>query len=223
MNLEPLKEKLGDETFAQLSTFVTDLTNQRDAARQESISGRKALKAENETLKSVKSKLFERLGITDDDEIDSLPDSKGQAEAARQFEAKVKRLERELAAANEARSGIEERFKSTRMDAALSKAIGSHDFIDRDLTESFIRSNSVWEDDQVMFKAGDGRLIPLDDGVKWVAQTKPHLLKAQGAGGSGHSPSARGDKGASVMTRGEFEALSPAAKVEFSKSGGQLT
>ncbi|HRF88774.1 MAG TPA: hypothetical protein PK244_09300, partial [Pseudomonadales bacterium] len=97
MDIEQLKEKIGDESFSELSGHIADLTGQRDAARAESISGRKALKAEVETLRNTRAKLFERLGLDDDADIDALPDAKGQAEAAKQYEQKLKRIERELA------------------------------------------------------------------------------------------------------------------------------
>lgn len=222
MNLDALKEKLGDETFAQLKKHVDDLAEARDAARAESIDGRKKMKAELEQLRATKAALFEKLGLDDDADINDLPEVKGQAEATKQFEAKLKRLEREKAEALQKATDIEGKYKGSRLDAALAKALSGHEFIDNDLMASHIASQVVWEDDQIMFKAGD-KLMPLEDGVKAMAQTKPHLLKAQGRSGSGQAPGAGSAGGSKTMSRADFEALSPAAKVEAAKSGVQLT
>lgn len=222
MDLEPLKAKLGDETFAKLKEYVDDLSGQRDAARQESIDGRKKMKAELEQLRGVKASLFEKLGLDDDTDLDSLPEVKGQAEAAKQFEQRIKRLEREKADALAKAGEVEGKWKSSRLDAALSNALSAHEFIDRDLVASYIGSQVQWEDDQIMVRAGD-KLLPLDDGVKLVAQTKPHLLKAQGARGSGTPPGAGSSGGNKTMTAAEFQALPPAQRMEAAKSGIQVT
>lgn len=224
MNIDSLKSKLGDETFAQLQAHIDDLTGQRDTARQESISGRRKLKEEVDNLRNIKTKLFEKLGLGDDDDIDSIPDSKGQAEASKQFEAKIKRLERELATATAKAGEVESKYRSSRQEAALSKALSSFEFTDNDLMASYVGQKVVWEDDQIMFKADDGRLMPLTDGVKQIAQTKPHLLKAKGAGGSGHAPNGAGSSsGQKTMSRADYEALPGQQKVELAKSGIQLT
>jgi len=96
MNIEELKEALGDK-YDGLKSYVDDLIAQREAARNESINGRKTLKARVNELEALQTKLFDKLGVETVEDIESLPDGKGQAEAMKQFEAKVKRLERELA------------------------------------------------------------------------------------------------------------------------------
>lgn len=223
MNLESLKEKLGDETFAQLKTYVDDITGQRDAARAESIDGRKKLKTEVETLRAVKATLFEKLGLDEDADVNDLPEVKGQAEAQKQFEQRVKKLERDLAAATAAKGEVEGKYRGSRLDAALGRALSAHDFIDAELVSNYIGGKVQWEDDQPMVKEGD-KLLSLEDGVKLIAQTKPHLLKAKGQGGSGHPPGGAGSGQGqqSTMTRAEFEALSPAMRVEKAKAGVQL-
>jgi uncharacterized protein (UPF0335 family) len=221
MNLDALKEKLGDETFGQLKTYVDDLTGQRDAARQESIDGRKKMKAELEQLRQTKATLFEKLGLDDDADLETLPEVKGQAEAAKQFEQRIKRLEREKADAMQRAGEIEGKYKGSRLDAALAKAISAHEFIDSDLVASHIASRATWEDDQILFRDGD-KLMPLEDGVKAFAATKPHLLKATGARGSGHPPGA-GSAGKISMTRNEFDALDPAARMAAVKEGVSIS
>ena len=107
MDLETLKDALGDEKFAALKTYVDDLTGQRDAARNESITGRKGLKEKLTKLEADQAALLEKLGLDSLDDLASLPDAKGSAEAAKQYEAKLKRMERELAETKEAREQVE--------------------------------------------------------------------------------------------------------------------
>lgn len=190
MKIETLKPKLSDDEYQALETLIGDLSGQRDAARQESIDGRKKQKAELEQLRSLKATLFEKLGIDDDADLERLPDAKGMADASKQVEAKLKRLERELADANMARGDIEAKYTSSRRDAALSKAMAEHDFIDADLVRHYAAGRVKLEGDELMFEADDGKLVSVADGVKHIAAVKPHLLKAKGAGGSGHVPGA---------------------------------
>lgn len=195
MNLENLKGKLSEAEFSQLADHVADLTGQRDAARQESIDGRKKLKAEVESLRGVKAKLYEKLGLDDDADLDTLPEAKGQADAMKQVEAKLKRLERDLADAVKARTDTENKFKSSRRDAELAKALSGHEFIDSDLVGSFAAGRIRFEGEDIFFEADDGKLVSIADGIAGIASTKPHLLKAKGAGGSGHVPGAGGTGG----------------------------
>lgn len=189
MNLDDLKDKLDSETLGKLKAHIDELVAQRDAARAESIDGRKKMKAELEQLRAVKAKLFEKLGIDDDADLDSLPEVKGQAEAVKQFEQRIKRLEREREEALKKAADIENKWRASRLDADLAKVLSAYDFIDSDLVASYISARVVWEDDQLLMKEGD-RLMPLEDGVKALVQTKPHLLKAQGRQGSGQPPAA---------------------------------
>ena len=193
MNIEELKEQLG-EKFEPLKSYVEDLIGQRDAARDESINQRKTLKAKVAELQSAQSALMERLGVDSLDDLDSLPDTKGQAEAVKQFEAKFKRIERELADKTAAMGEIAGKYKASKLDAMLAKAVSAHAFIDSDLVGDYLKARTEWEEDVPMFKTDDNRLIPLSDGAALVAKTKPHLLKSSGAGGSGHVPTGQGQQ-----------------------------
>lgn len=223
MDIEKLKEKLGDATFAELKTYVDDLTGQRDTARQESINGRKALKAENDTLKAFKAKALEKLGVDTDDDFEALPDAKGQAEAARQFEAKVKKLERErdeLKATAEAAAGA---LRGSRQKAAVAEALAKHEFVARDVVETYVAQRLAWEGDDILFKTDDGKLVPVADGVAGIAKSRPELLKPTGTGGAGvRSTNAGGAGGAKTMTRTDFERATPAARMEHVRAGGQV-
>lgn len=223
MDLETLKEALGDEKFAALKTYVDDLTGQRDAARNESITGRKGLREKLTKLEADQAALLEKLGLDSLDDLANMPDAKGAAEAAKQFEAKTKRLERELAETRQAREQAEGKYKGTLQRAAVAEALGGHEFIARDIVESFIGARLVWEGDDLLFKADDGRLMPIKDGVAGIAKTRPELLKPTGSGGAGvRQGNAGGNAGAKTMTRAEFEAMPPAAKVEAAKAGVTL-
>ena len=190
MNLDAIKAKLSDDEFKQLSEHVADLTGQRDAARNESINGRKSTKAELETLKAFKAKLLDKLGLSEDSDLESLPDAKGQAEAVKQVEAKMKRLERELSDAQKAKGDVEARFQEARRAAELGKAMGGHAFVDDEIVQHYAGSRMKFEGDELFFEVDDGKLVSVADGINHLAATKPHLLKAKGAGGSGHVPGA---------------------------------
>lgn len=223
MDLETLKEALGDEKFAALKTYVEDLTGQRDAARNESITGRKGLREKLTNLETAQAALLEKLGLDSLDDLESLPDAKGAAEAAKQYEAKTKRLERQLAEATAAREQADGKYRSSLQRAAVSEALGGHEFIARDLVESFVSTRLAWEGDDLLFKADDGRLVPIKDGVAGIAKTRPELLKPTGSGGAGVRQSNAGGATAKTMQRADFEAMQPAEKLAAAKSGVVLT
>lgn len=224
MEINNLKDQLDDETFSQLEQYVSDLAGQRDQARNESINGRRSMKEELNSLRDSQARLMEKLGVDSIEELDELPDAKGVAEAAKQYETKLKRLERTNQDLQESLSQIESRYKSTRQKAAIQDALSGHEFIARDLVEAHISQNIVWEDDDLLFKTSDGKLMSLQDGVAGLASTRPELLKPTGTGGAGvRSTNARGEGGEKLMTRTEFEALTPQQRMEVSKAGVKLT
>ena len=223
MDLEALKEALGDETFSELETYVSDLEGQRDQARNESISGRKGLKGKLEALETNQTTLLERLGIESVEDIDDLPDAAGMAEAGKQYEAKLKRMDRQLTDATMARDKIEELFKDSRRDNLVTKAMSSHEFLAPDMVGGFINTNLVWEGDDLLFKTDDGNLVSVKDGVAGIAKARPELLKPTGAGGAGvRSGNAGGNAGQATMTRSDFEALPPSKQMEAAKNGVTL-
>jgi hypothetical protein len=222
MDLESLKEALGDEKFTALKTYVDDLTGQRDAARQESITGRRGMKDKLAKLEADQNALMERLGIESLEDLDTLPDAKGAAEAAKQYEVKLKRMERQLQEATTQRDEIGGKFRGTLQRAAIAEALAGHDFVARDIVETYIGNRLAWEGEELLFKSDDGRMIPVKDGVAGIAKARPELLKSTGTGGAGVRASNAGGGGAKTMTRAEFEALAPAQRVEAAKSGVQL-
>ena len=185
MDIDAMKDKLGDETFAKLKAHVDDLTGQRDAARNESINKRKQLQTENETLKAFRSKALEKLGVDSDEDLDALPDAKGQADAAKQFEAKLKKAERERDEAKAAAEAAAGQLRGSRQKAVIADALGKHEFVARDVVEAFVAPRLVWEGEEIMFKADDGKLVAVADGVAGLAKSRPELLKPTGTGGAG--------------------------------------
>ena len=192
MDIENLKSKLDDSEYESLSQHIAALSEKHDKAVSESINGRKTLKAENERLKTLNAQIMEKLGIADAEELDGLPDLKGQAEAAKQYEAKVKRLERELAERSETLQKTLAQRRQDQQTALLAKALQGHDWNDTEVVESFISSRITWEDEQPFYQVADGKLVSIDEGVTLFANEKPALLKSRGAGGSGYSKTATG-------------------------------
>ncbi len=223
MDLEPLKEKLGDETFAKLTAFVTDLTGQRDTARQESITGRKKLKADLDAAQALAARALEKLGVDAAEDLDTLPDAKGQGEALKQYEAKLKRAERERDEAVKGRDEMSSKHRSSLQQAAVAKALGGHEFVARDIVETYIGQRLAWEGDDLFFKTDDGKLVSVADGVAGIAKARPELLKPSGAGGAGVRQSNAGSGGgAKTMTRADWDVADHSARAAFAKEGGKV-
>jgi hypothetical protein len=203
MNLESLKDKLGDD-YAQLETYVQDLIGQRDAARKESQTGRQTLKAKADEATATVARLMEKLGIETLEELEALPPAKGQAEALKQLETRLKALDSTAKAKDQALADLAAKYRATRLDAELSKALGGHEFIDREVVEDWLRRRVDWHEEQAMYRTDKGDLVPLAEGVTHLTTTKPHLLKQPGARGSGYNPTARGGEVKNPWAKGSF-------------------
>ncbi len=166
MDIENLKEALGDEKFTALKSYVDDLQGQRDTARQESINGRRGMKDKLAKLEADQNALMERLGIDSLEDLDLLPDAKGAAEAAKQYDAKLKRMERQLQEATTQRDEISGKFRGSLQKAAIAEALSGHEFVARDLVETFVSQRLIWEGDDLLFKSSitvigiDATLLP---------------------------------------------------------------
>lgn len=213
MDLSALKTALGDQ-FAPLETYVNDLIGQRDAARKESIEGRKALKAKVETTEAAMSQLMEKLGIETLEELEALPPAKGQAEALKQLEARLKKSDVDLKAKDALLAELTRQYRASRLDAMLGKVLGDQ-FVDAELVADHFKARIDWDGDVPRV---DGK--PLEEGVAAFAQAKPHLLKHKPASGSGWNPQS-GERPATI-TRAAFAGLSPQAAQQFLKGGGKV-
>ncbi len=213
MDLETLKEALGDEKFSALKTYVDDLTGQRDAARNESITGRKKLKTDLEAAQSLATKAMEKLGVDSAEELDALPDAKGQGDALRQEQVARKRAERERDEARQLAEDVAGKHKNSQQKAAIAEALSGHDFIARDIVETFVSGRLAWEGEDLLFKTDDGKLVPVKDGVAGIAKTRPELLKPTGSGGAGvRQGNAGGNAGAKTITRAQYESMPAEAR-----------
>lgn len=187
MNLDDLKGKtIDDATHASLVEFVKGLESKAQAARDESINHRKGLKQKVEDLERINRAAFDKLGIDSPEELDALPDGKGQAEKVQQLEAQIKRISRERDEFAGKNAELVAADAKSRRQAAILAAVGRHEFIDPEVAARLLSDGVQVEDDQIMFKGEGGKLVPLDEGAAWLATSKPFLVKAQGSTGSGY-------------------------------------
>jgi len=196
MDIEKLKELIGDDAFTELSKFIDELKAKHQEAVKESVNGRKGMKSRIEELEKQQNQLLERLGLESLDEIENLPDAKGQAEALKQFESKFKRMEKLLSERDGELSNFQKKYRDSQLSNSLSKALQTQEFIDNEAVEALVMRSIEWENDTPYYKDPTGVLLQLEDGVKHLATTKPMLVKAKGAGGSGF-----GKNGGSVNTQ----------------------
>ena len=186
MNLEDLKGKtIDDATLAKLTEYTSGLQTRAETAegkartaQAESISGRKGKDA-------VISKLMEKLGIDSPEDIDNLPDAKGQAEASKQMEAKLKKMERERLDAVTALQDVQGKYSADKKALAIDRALSAHPFVDMDDARAIFGGRIKSEGEDLLFDSGDGKLIALSDGAAWLAKTKTYMVKAPVATGSG--------------------------------------
>lgn len=202
MDISKFKDKLGDD-YPTLESYINDLTGQRDAARKESVDGRKTLKAKVEAAEAAAAKLMEKLGVESLEELDALPPAKGQAEALKQLETRLKAKDAALAEKDAALSTLNGQYRNTRLAAELEKALADYDFIDRDLVAVHVRQSLDWHDDQLVFKTEKGD-VALAEGVKHLVAAKPHIVKSAGVRGSGYNPNARGGEVHNPWTKAQF-------------------
>lgn len=222
MDIAKLKEKLGDETFTELQGYVNDLVGQRDAARTESINGRKKLKDDLASAQAIAAKALEKLGVDSPDDLENLPDAKGQAEALKQWEVKFNRLQRENADLKQSAERADGLHRDLLWQQASTAAVGKHKFIAPDVIASHIGQSREWDGDKWVVKSEGGALLSVDDAFATVAKSRPELLHPAGTGGAGVRQSNAGSGGKS-MTEAEFNAKSPREQAQLMASGYTLT
>lgn len=214
--LDALAAEIESETES-LETRATAAEEKARKAAKESIEGRKGKDA-------IIKKALEKLGIDDPEELDNLPDAKGQADALKQYESKLKRLQGDLDAKTKELEEVTGRYSAERRDRAIAEAVGKHPFIDQEDARALIGSRVKQEGDDLLFAGPDGKLVPLVDGVAWFAKTKTHLIRAQGAEGQGSGfKGSRQGEGQKSYTRAQFDAMGAAEKAAAVKSGAVIT
>ncbi|UOF76757.1 hypothetical protein [Caudoviricetes sp.] len=211
MDLDTLKDKLDGETLEALTKHITDLTEAKNAARQESIQGRQKLKSENEQYKSLANQLMEKLGISDPTELDTVPAK--PLDAVKQYEVQLKSAQKTLAEREAMLNDINAKYKRSTVEAKLASAMKRFDFKEdsADLVESYAMNRVEWIDDEPYLKIDD-KLVTISDGVTHIAKTKPSLLNSAGKSGSGFNQPATG--AGKTLTREEWNALPAHLKAE---------
>lgn len=208
-DLESLKDKLPGEMLEKLRAHVDDLASRAETAEEkarkaakESIDGRKSLKAERD-------RAFEKLGIANADELDTLPEARGQGEAAKQLDAQIKRAVRERDDAIRARDELMATVKGMKRETALASAIEGHKFRNPADVRVLLQHRVVEEGDDLLFKTDEGKLVPLKDGAAWFAKTRPDYVEASGGSGSGSGfkGSSSGVTTGKTVTRAQLEAM----------------
>jgi hypothetical protein len=223
MDLSTLKEHLPEEAFAALSAHISDLTGQRDAARNESINGRKGKQATIDKQAARIAALEDYIGIDAEADLTELPPIKQQLDASKQADAKLKRAERERDEAKEAQRLSDEKLRGTMQRAALSEAIGGHEFVAKDIVETYVSQRMTWEGEELLFKTDDGKLVSVKDGIAGLAASRPELLKPAGTGGAGVRHANAGSGGQKLMHTAEFNALPPKEQAKRMADGYTLT
>jgi hypothetical protein len=219
-DLDTLKDKLDGETLAALGASFGELDGKLKTLRK---------KADSETeragaLAQAQSKVFEKLGIESLDDLDNLPDpkaAKGNDDALKQFEIKLKRLERDRDDAIKSKETLITQMTQARKQAAITQAIAAGGFQDTESAELLLSRSIEQLDDEFVFKTKDGRHLSLGDGAKLIATEKPHLVKVSQATGSGFRDS--GGNPAKTMPRAAFNALKPAERAKAMAEGFTVT
>ena len=210
MDVSEIIEKLDEAEREALTAHIEALTGQRDQARKESIDGRKGLKAKIAELESAQSAVLERLGIDSVEELDDLPEPKGQAEAIKQFEARMKRMESELKQVAGERDAIAGKHRDAMLSANIEKALSSHEWIDRDVVSLLLKSGIEWDEDQPVYRHADQSLT-IEEAAKTIATEKAHLLKTAGARGSGFTGHKQSGEGQSWTDIAKLKTTDPKA------------
>ena len=197
-DIASLKDKLDAQQFTDLSAFVTEQATRTETAEgkartaaRESIEGRTKLKADLQLA-------LEKLGVDSADALSALPDSKGQADALKQYEVQLKRAQRERDEFKTSLDDVQGKVTASRREAAIAQALASQPFLDKDLASDFISARIRQEGDDFLMDAG-GKLVSVQDGAAWLATTKPILLPPAGNGATGSgfkgNPSGQGYSG----------------------------
>jgi hypothetical protein len=198
-DIEELKGKIDEAVFTKVKAGFEELSAQRDTARQESIAGRKGKDATIKEQQELLTRYREKLGIEADDELDKLPDAKGQADALKQVDVKLKRLEREKADADKALAELRVSYASEKRDRAIAQAVSKHPFIDADDARQLLSARIRQEGDEIFFEAEPGKRSSVDEGAAWLAKTKLHMLRtSEPGGGAGGFKSGDNNKGSAA-------------------------
>lgn len=214
MDITKLKDRLDPADFQALEKHVRDLIEQTDAARMELTEGRKSKRQEIERLQAQQEKILKALGLSLPEELDSVPDMAARRVDLERMEAQEKSLQKKLEAATAERDQAKAKYQGTLKRQALDKALAKHDFVDRDVVETFIEPRLQWDGNDLIYMSEAGVPSSLEDGLKGLVRSRPSLLRnlEQGAG-------VPGSHGADPNMGGSrFERIAAIGRALFSKS-----
>ena len=106
---------------------------------------------------------LEKLGLDSLDDLDSMPDAKGGDALRSSTKPRPNAW-----SGNWPRPPQRGRWprgnSGTRCGANHRGRAGGHEFIARDVVETFVSNRLTWEGDDLLFKTDDGKLVPVKDG-----------------------------------------------------------
>lgn len=220
-----------------------------DGFALENISGLKsALSKELERRKEAEGKLKKFGGIDPDDAREAISkleelsavDPKAEADkiAAAKIDAAVKKMaaqhkeevERLKGSIQSQREQLDKLVRTDAITKAIIAADGNVDLLGP-LINQHTRINDdgrleLVDTDGLPMLANSGKPLELEEYVTQLKNDRRFggAFKSSGAAGSGaHPKTAGGESGAVTMSRADFEALTPAARMKFSVGGGKLT
>lgn len=193
---EEVANALDDEVSSELKTL-----------RDESASWRvkyQELNTKFDSISKTKNDLEEKLGSIDE-QIKKAKEQ-GKAELASELET-YKKSQSELKANLEA---IQAENQSLLIKNSLQNELSKYKLIDNDVVMAVLSPKVEIKDSQVIYKDGNTS-IGLEDGIKAFFENKPHLLSAQGNGGSGS------DGGGNSYANKKLSELSATQRMELAK------
>jgi len=191
------------EEYNSAVAEIETLKGQVKSAREEAAQRRiliKDLKKKEEIFKNLLQDVGDKFGIADvenEEEIEELKEQIANLDLSKKVDVtKLAELEAKLKRAEKEKTEYLSKFKQEAnlrkqflISNSVQKALDAFDVFDKDVVGDYVSKKVVLEEDgKVKFKADDGVLLDLSEGLKDFFAKKPSLLKAQGQGGSGTPP-----------------------------------
>lgn len=204
---------------------VEELQEQLKNVNAEAAARRTALKAAKEELSK-----FDGIDV---DEYNKALKAKKDAEQAKlkaegDFEAllesKTSELKTIISQKDEQLLSVTKLREKEQIDGSLISALSKHDAHSPDELSILLRDKVGLDDTGAFVKDGDsalvkdGKRVSISDFVKSWLDDRPQYVKA-GSGGSGGT-GGKGKTSSNVITRVQFDALPPAAKMEHIRVNG---
>lgn len=184
MDLSKFKGKtIDDAALAELQAGFDAQKGRADTAESKARDAARDSSAKLKAAETERNDAYERLGVTTVEEFRALPSAAGQAEAAKQSEAKLARLTRENADLAAARDGATQQLTALRRAEALAQGMEGHRFRNPGDIRQLLDPRVVQEGDAFLYRTDDGKTVPIKEGVTSFALARPDYIEASGAGG----------------------------------------